>query len=67
MRFSLKGVLLLLAVLFVGVFVACYQAVAQSNSGTISGTVKDPSGAVVPGARVEIANPVSGFRREAVT
>ena len=67
MRFSLKGVLPLFAVLFVGVFVACYQAVAQSNSGTILGTVKDPSGAVVPGARVEISNPVSGFQRETVS
>jgi hypothetical protein len=67
MRFSLNGILLLLVLLFVGTFVICYQAVAQSNSGTISGTVKDPSGAVVSGAKVEITNPVSGLQREAVT
>ncbi|MCU1298043.1 MAG: Oar protein, partial [Acidobacteriaceae bacterium] len=39
---------------------------AQS-SGTIGGTVTDPSGAVVPNAHVEIHNPVSGFNRSATT
>jgi Carboxypeptidase regulatory-like domain len=38
-------------------------ALAQGagSSGTISGKVLDPSGAVVPGATVTIANPVSGY------
>jgi Carboxypeptidase regulatory-like domain/TonB-dependent Receptor Plug Domain len=67
MRFSLRGVLFLLAILFVGTFIICYQAVAQSSSGTIQGVVKDPSGAVVAGARVEISDPVSGLHRESVT
>jgi hypothetical protein len=40
---------------------------AQSNSGSISGVVTDPSGAVVPGARVEIQNPVSAYTRTATT
>lgn len=40
---------------------------AQSNSGTVSGTVTDPSGAVVPGASVEINNHVSGYKRTAKT
>lgn len=34
-----------------------------ANSGTVSGVVKDQSGAVVPGATVEIINPVSGYTR----
>src|ERR1035438_3961667 len=34
---------------------------AQSNSGTIQGTVVDPSQAVVPGVTVTIQNPVSHF------
>ena len=34
---------------------------AQSNSGTVSGTVTDPIGAVIPGAVVSILNPVSGY------
>ena len=42
---------------------------AQSigNSGAIEGTVVDPTGAVVPKAKVEIQNPVSGFDRSALT
>jgi hypothetical protein len=34
------------------------------NSGSIEGTVKDPTGAVVPGATVVISNPVSGLTRK---
>jgi hypothetical protein len=40
---------------------------AQSASGTITGTVNDASGAVVPGAVVTIDNPVSGLSRTAKT
>jgi len=45
------------------------SAVAQSagNSAPVTGTVVDPSGAVVPDATVEIHNPVSGFDRSAIT
>ena len=43
--------------------------VAQSggNSGTISGTVFDPTGALVPDAKVEIHNPISHFDRSTTT
>jgi hypothetical protein len=37
------------------------------NSGSIEGVVKDQSGASVPGAKVEITNPVSHFHRETTT
>jgi len=40
---------------------------AQSASGTITGTITDPSGAVVPGATVTINNPVSEYTRTATT
>ena len=40
---------------------------AQSNSGSISGTVVDPSAAVVANASIEIHNPVSGFDRTTTT
>src|ERR1700751_2470528 len=41
---------------------------AQSgNSTSITGTVLDPSGAVVVNAAVEVSNPVSGYFRSAVT
>jgi hypothetical protein len=66
MRFSLKGILLLLAFLFAGAFVVCYQAAAQA-SGTIQGVVQDQTGAVVPGAKVTISYPVSGYRRDTTT
>ncbi len=36
-------------------------------SGTISGTIKDPSGAIIPGATVTLHNPVSGYERTAST
>ncbi len=40
---------------------------AQSGSSSISGTVADPSGAVVANATVELKNPVSGFSRTVTT
>ena len=41
---------------------------AQTGStGTIAGTVKDPSGAAVANAEVEISYPVSGYQRTATT
>jgi hypothetical protein len=42
---------------------AAVSAVAQSNSGSLSGTVTDPSGAFVPGATVDLSNSVSGYHR----
>ena len=44
----------------------CGQLVlAQISTGTISGTVKDTTGAVVPGAKVEILNDDTGISRAA--
>ncbi len=43
------------------------QVNAQSNSASISGTVLDSTGAVVPNATVEIHNPVSAFQRSTTT
>jgi hypothetical protein len=43
------------------------HAHAQSNSASISGTVLDSTGAVVPNAPVEIHNPVSAFERATTT
>jgi hypothetical protein len=42
-------------------------AQSGSNSGSISGTVLDPTGAVVPDATVEIHNPVSQYDRSTTT
>ena len=44
------------------------SAKAQSTGNSmVTGTVVDPSGAVVVGARVEMRNPVSGLSRSAIT
>jgi Carboxypeptidase regulatory-like domain len=43
------------------------MAQALGTSGSIQGTVVDPTGAVVAGAAVEIQNPVSGFVQSATT
>ncbi|HKW77349.1 MAG TPA: TonB-dependent receptor [Terriglobales bacterium] len=66
MPISFRGALLFSVLLLVIVFFAAFQASAQTF-GSIQGTVTDPSSAVVPGATVEIHNPVSGFSRSVVT
>ena len=43
--------------------VAGGAARAQSNSGSITGTVADSTGAVIPGATITIANSISGYTR----
>jgi hypothetical protein len=42
------------------VFLTAATVFAQSNQGTITGTVSDPAGAVVPGAQIEVKNTESG-------
>src|SRR5262249_17050755 len=59
--FPCAFVLCMVCVLAIGAF-------AQSRNYTsVSGTVVDPSGAVVPDATVEIRNPVSQFERSVTT
>jgi Carboxypeptidase regulatory-like domain len=55
-----------IAVFVLAIFLASC-VLAQSNSGTITGTVTDPSGAVVAGASVSISNPVSEYSRTVTT
>ena len=56
MKMSIKS---LGSILFALVFCLCFDGVtsAQEVTGTIVGTVKDASGAVVPGATVTISDP----------
>ncbi|MGA6983331.1 MAG: carboxypeptidase-like regulatory domain-containing protein, partial [Candidatus Sulfotelmatobacter sp.] len=55
----------------VAVFYLCFTlyiyAQSGSNSGSISGTVLDPTGAVVSDATIEIHNPVSQYDRSTTT
>src|SRR6266481_3907652 len=52
---------------FAGLLVLAPIASAQKTSGTITGTLTDPSGAVVPGATVSVVNERTGAAREAAT
>src|SRR5260370_40144863 len=45
-------------------FAAAY---AQSATATLSGTVEDQNGAIVPGAAVTLVNRATGLQRETVT
>jgi len=57
-----------LATLLLMLLASVLSVHAQSGSSTsITGTVVDPSGAVVSNATVEVRNPVSGFARTVVT
>ncbi|HWE51515.1 MAG TPA: TonB-dependent receptor [Bryobacteraceae bacterium] len=46
-------------------FLAAPASPQSISGGTISGTVKDPSGAAVPGATVVVRNPVSSYEQSA--
>ncbi len=66
MLFSYKK--LLVAAIAAACLLSVFTANAQSTGNSmVSGTVVDPSGAVVVGATVEMHNPVSGFSRSATT
>jgi Carboxypeptidase regulatory-like domain/TonB-dependent Receptor Plug Domain len=53
--------------LFAFVFFAAAAFAQSGNSGSIEGVVRDPSGAAIAGATVEIAHSVSGYTRTATT
>ncbi len=42
-------------------------AFAQSGAGSIQGTVTDPTGAVIPGARVHVVNKATGVAMDSKT
>src|SRR5215210_7247777 len=47
--------------------VCCAATPGQTHIGTVQGTVRDPGGALVPGASVRIADPTSGYQQTAQT
>ena len=49
------------------IILSCSFLHGQANSGTVRGTVLDPSGAAVSGSTVEIENPVSHYNRSVQT
>ena len=64
MRSGFRGIFLFVVHSLVVVLAASGQV---GNSGSIEGTVKDPTGGAVPGATVEISYGVSGFVRTTTT
>jgi len=62
-RISFKAVILSIFVLFG----TASLAFGQSTTATLSGSVKDPSGAVLPGVEVGVSNVQTGQRRGTVT
>ena len=45
----------------------CAPVWGQSHIGTVQGTVRDPSGALLPGATVRIVDPTSGYQQTTQT
>src|SRR5579859_3428737 len=44
-----------------GLFAVCLAALAQTDRGTITGTVTDPAGAVIAGAMIQAKNEATGI------
>lgn len=64
MRACLRGIVLFLSFFAPAVLLSLpAKAQAGAISGTITGSITDPSGAVVPGATVTIQNPVTQYER----
>src|SRR6202049_3819422 len=64
-RFASIGLQIILYVSALGLTPA--RAQGLGGSGTVQGTVKDPTGGVMVAVTVDISNPVSGFKRSATT
>ena len=60
---KIANLLVILAI----VLISGYQTLAQSTSGSITGTVKDANGAAVPGATVILVNPAENAPQETIT
>ncbi len=64
MRVALAG---FAALMFVVLITATAPAFAETATGRITGVLKDPSGAVMPGGRIEVKSAESGDLRSATT
>jgi Carboxypeptidase regulatory-like domain len=62
MRVEISGFAVLLLATLLSV-----QAHAQVAGGTLSGTISDPSGAVIPDAQISMSNVATGITRNIAT
>ena len=56
-----------LSCLALALFLSGAAAVAQTITGSVRGTVTDPSGAAIPGARVVVTNTATGVTTQTVS
>ena len=62
-----KSLRVILCALFAGLLAASALAQVAATNGSISGTVTDNTGAVVPDATVTVSNPSKNFTRDTKT
>jgi len=67
MRFRIQSSILATALFILSIFLAQPVQAQSVASGTVEGTVADPTGAVVSGAKVEIRNPLTGYQQATTT
>jgi len=53
--------------LLIVLLLVCPALVPAATTGSISGTVRDPSGGVIPGVSLSVVNPATGVQNKAVT
>jgi outer membrane receptor protein involved in Fe transport len=56
-----------LSLIILAILLSAGMAISQTSRGTVSGTVKDPNGAVVPGASVILTNNATTVERTTTT
>ncbi len=66
-QFTISNYLAKFLFIVTGVVTLAVSSNAQIDAATLSGTVVDETGAVVPGVEVIIENPATGFRRNTTT
>ena len=67
MRATMRCSVFFLVIFFLVTAASVLHAQSTAGSGTIFGTVTDPTGAVVPGATVTLVNPVSQYTKTTTT
>src|SRR5437868_9568760 len=67
MRYSRLAIIGVVSLILLFTFAASRASAQSVASGTVEGTVVDPTGGVVVGATVEIRNPITGYQQTATT